>query len=483
MSRTFTLPELAESVVEGEIVAWLVGEGEPVALDQPLVEVMTDKVTVEIPSPFEGVLEAQLAQAGDVLPVGAPLARWSDGGDGSGEASGTGDGDEDRTNDGATATTDEEDDGSSLTLFTASGGGDDGPLPRVRKRPAAAQAGATGSGDSAPGAPDQAASTTASTAASTAARGPWGRPLAVPAARRRARELGVPLERVLGSGPHGRIRLEDVDASAPGGGAAPSGAAPGAAASAAAGATYAGSPLRAAPDGPEEARSPLRGLRRIVAQQMMHSHLSTVRTLHVDEADVSELVALRARLKPRAEARGVRLTYLPFVLRALVATLARHPRLNAWWDETTEEVVEARDAHVGVAVDSPRGLVVPVVRDASRRTLLDLAAETNRLAAAARDGTLAPDEVRGGTFSVTNVGAIGGLFSFPIIQAPQAAVLGVHAIKKRPVVLEDDAIVARSMLYLSLSFDHRLVDGADAVRFTNDLIRLLEAPEALLLDA
>ena len=216
---------------------------------------------------------------------------------------------------------------------------------------------------------------------------------------------------------------------------------------------------------------------------MAESHRTAVRTLHVDEADVSRLVDLRGRLKDRAAARGVSLSYLPFVMRALVQALAAFPMLNARMDEEAEAIVRFRDVHLGLAVATERGLVVPVIRDASRRSVLDLAAEAGRLAAAARAGGLTADEVRGGTFSVTNIGSIGGLFSFPIINAPEAAILGVHSIKRRPVVLEDDTIVARSMLYLSLSFDHRLVDGAEAALFTRHLIELLEEPEAMLLDA
>lgn len=337
---------------------------------------------------------------------------------------------------------------------------DDGPLPQVRKP-----------SRDAPSAPDSAARPPTGAAGPAAARGPYGRPLAVPAARRRARELGVSLNELAGSGPHGRIRVADVeegtthvgvDAGANGGGVR--------------------SALRPAPDGPEETREPLRGLRRVIAKQMMASHLGTVRTLHVDEADMTALVALRQRLKPWAEARGVRLTYLPFVLRAVTAALAEYPTLNAELDEERDEVVRYRDVHLSLAVSTERGLMVPVIRDASRRGVLDLAAEAGRLAEAAREGTLGGEEVRGGTFSVTNIGAIGGTFSFPIIHAPQAAILGVHAIKKRPVVLPDDTIAPRSMTYLSLSFDHRLVDGAEAASFTNRLIASLETPETLLLD-
>jgi 2-oxoisovalerate dehydrogenase E2 component (dihydrolipoyl transacylase) len=304
-----------------------------------------------------------------------------------------------------------------------------------------------------------------------ALRGAYGRVVAVPAARRLARELGVPIEQVLGSGPAGRVRVDDVRAQqgrvAPAAGGLPSAVRP------------------TTPKGYEdrERRVPLRGVRRAIAQQMVASHLHSVRTLHVDEADVTELVRLRERLKPRAEARGVRLSYLPLIMKAVGQVLPSFPALASAYDEVTQEIVLRDYVNLGMAVSTDVGLVVPVVRDVDRKPLIDVAEELQGLAAKAREGELAPDDVRGGTFTITNIGSVGGLFSFPIINVPEAAILGVHAIRKRPVVLSDDSIVPRPMLYLSLSFDHRLVDGVDAARFTNGLIELLQEPEAMLLDA
>ncbi len=230
-----------------------------------------------------------------------------------------------------------------------------------------------------------------------------------------------------------------------------------------------------------ETRVPMRGLRRAISNQMVASHLQTVRTLHVDEADVTGLVALRAKLKPLAEKQGVKLSYLPFIMKATVAALKAFPVLNSSLDEDKSEVVLKRFYNLGLAVATEAGLVVPVMRDVDKKSLLEVADDVNTLAAKARDGKLAPEDVKGGTFSVTNIGSLGGLFSFPIINTPEAAILGVHSIKKRPVVLPDDSIAARQMLYLSLSFDHRLVDGAEAAGFTSYLIELLETPEALML--
>ncbi len=231
-----------------------------------------------------------------------------------------------------------------------------------------------------------------------------------------------------------------------------------------------------------EERVPLRGLRRVIANQMVASHLHAVRTLHVDEADVTDLVALREKLKPRAAARGVKLSYLPFVMKAVATALSEYPALNSSLDDVNGEIVRKRYYNLGMAVATDAGLVVPVLRDVDQRTIMELAAEVNRLAEVAKAGKLTIEELKGGTFSITNIGSLGGLFSFPIINVPEAAILGVHSIKKRPVVLEDDSIVARQMLYLSLSFDHRLVDGAEASLFTSRVIDLLENPETMMLD-
>lgn len=483
MAREFRLPELAESVVEGEIIRWLVNEGDVVIDDQPLVEVMTDKVTVELPSPFAGVLLQQVAKEGDVVPVHDVIALFADAGEGA--AAGAGSAPAARHTQASTATSSvgsasgegsvppnlqghEErsivesgaagpaDDGSSLSLFTPGAEPAAEPFMRVQRGSGGAPAGVA--------APAPPATIVGQQQGVTAtARGPYGRVLAVPAARKLARELNVDIDDVEGSGPNGRIRVDDVrhhSSSVAGEGKAAAG--------------------RALLE--REERIPLRGLRRAIAAQMVASHLQAVRTLHVDEADASALVTLRQRLKPLAEARGVRLSYLPFIMKAVTAALQAYPVVNSSLDEEAGEIIRKHYYNLGMAVATDNGLVVPVVKDVDQRSILELAQEINRLAAAAREGKLKPDEVKGGTFSITNIGSLGGLFSFPIINIPEAAILGVHSIKKRPVVLEDDSIVARSMLYLSLAFDHRLIDGAEGSLFTSEVIRLIETPEAMMLD-
>lgn len=459
MSKEFLLPELAESVVEGEIVKWLVEEGETVAEDQPLVEVMTDKVTVELPSPFAGVLEKRLAAEGDVVAVHAPIALFADGAVAPQPA------EPEAESEAENVQAQEErsivepgnvvkDDGENLSLFKPSAALDEGPVVQVRKGGAAVL--------------DKKAADTKAVAKKVT--GPYGRVLAVPAARKLARDLGLDIAEVAGSGPNGRVRVDDVKAHAdtPQAPATPE-------------------TKRVAYQTPEdhadlEERIPVRGLRRAISSQMLASHLQTVRTLHVDEADVTSLVELRARLKPVAEERGVKLSYLPFIMKAVVAALKRFPIINSSLDEQTSEIVRKHYYNLGVAVATDSGLVVPVVHDVDSKSILELAEDIAALAEKSRDGKLAPGDIKNGTFSITNIGTLGGLFSFPIINVPEAAILGVHSIKKRPVVLPDDSIAARQMLYLSLSFDHRIIDGAEAAMFTSALIKLLEIPESLMLE-
>ena len=467
MARELLLPELAESVVEGEIIKWLVDEGDLVAEDQPVVEVMTDKVTVELPSPFAGVLQKHMAAEGDIVKVHEVIALFSDGADGVAELDRVPQpapsahvplqAEEERSlvEGGAVA----EDDGEGLSLFKPGDKLTDDQLITIRRPPAANAGAAAGPAAAALRAP-------------SGARGPYGRVLAVPAARRLAREMNVDIEGVAGSGPNGRVRVEDVRQHAAQGSGAAVGAVQREVRPYQSPAGYADL----------EERVPVRGLRRLIAGQMVASHLQAVRTLHVDEADVSRLVELRQRLKPMAERRGVKLSYLPFILKAVVAALAENPALNASFDEAANEIVVKRYYNIGMAVATEAGLIVPVIKAVDQLSIIELAAEVQRLAEGARTGKLASDDVKGGTFSITNIGSLGGLFSFPIINVPEAAILGVHSIKKRPVVLEDDSIVARSMIYLSLSFDHRLVDGAEGARFTGRVIELLETPEALFLD-
>jgi 2-oxoisovalerate dehydrogenase E2 component (dihydrolipoyl transacylase) len=504
------LPELAESVVEGEILKWLVSEGDTIALEQPLCEVMTDKVTVELPSPVAGVLHRRLAGEGDVVAVHAAIALIDETGGAAPEASAPAPAPQ------ATATqapsiqapsiqaqeereqiagAPEDRGGSIVEAGHLAGKTDDDASSLFKAFASDERVQVQGLGVR--GAP-AAQATPAQPARAD------GRVLAVPAARQLARELNVTLADVRGSGPNGRIRVGDVLAHHQGAGeaaSAPAVPAPASAAPAAAPAASAPAPTAPAakgaggmpvapvqyrtPKGYEhlEDRVPLRGMRRAISNQMQASHLYTVRTLTVDEVNLSKLVEFRARVKDDAAAAGVKLSYLPFIFRAVAAALRKYPSLNTSFDEATQEIVQKRYYNLGMAVATDAGLTVPVIRDVNHKSLFDLAREVTDVAGRAQAGKLQADELAGSTFSVTNIGSIGALFSFPIINVPDAAILGIHSIVKRPIVDEYDNIVVAHMMYLSLSFDHRLVDGAEAARFCKEVIRLLENPDRLMLEA
>lgn len=301
--------------------------------------------------------------------------------------------------------------------------------------------------------------------------------MAAPAVRKLARELGVDLHNVRGSGDGGRIRSEDVKRVAASIGGATTGATRGPAAAVESGRAEA-RPLQ--PSGQAE-RVPLRGLRRAIADRMIQSKHTAAHTLHVDEADLTELVALRASAKELAAARGVKLTYLPFFVRAVCYALKKYPYMNSSLDDAAHEIVLKKDYNIGIAANTDNGLVVPVVHNADRLTIFELANAINALADKARAGKLAHDDIVGGTFTITNVGSVGGLFTFPVINYPEVGILGTHGIQERPVV-RNGQIVIRHMMYLSISFDHRVVDGALAARFVREVADYLASPALMLME-
>jgi pyruvate dehydrogenase E2 component (dihydrolipoamide acetyltransferase) len=281
---------------------------------------------------------------------------------------------------------------------------------------------------------------------------------AAPAVRALARQLGVQVEDLRGSGPGGRVTSDDVRRAANGGGAAPRPAA---------------TPASSAGASGGEERIPLRGLRRKIAEHMRHSLDTAAHFTFVGECDMTAVVEHQARTKPAAAARGTSLTYLAYVLKALVEPVRQFPLLNASLDDWSHEIVLKRAFHVGIAAATSEGLTVPVVRDVDRLPLLGIAAEIQRLANAARTNKLKMDELQGGTFTVTTTGAKGGLLATPIIHHPQVAILGVHEVKKKPAVVNDQ-VVARDMTNLSLSLDHRVVDGAVGAEFLYAVIARLQ---------
>ncbi|MFN3265550.1 MAG: dihydrolipoamide acetyltransferase family protein [Deinococcales bacterium] len=472
MSKEMLLPMMAESIVEAEILKWLVKEGDTVTEGQMLLEVMTDKVTTEVPAPFGGKLEKILAKEGSVIDVKKPVAIIGD--------------------------------GSSAAVAA--------PAAQAPAAKPAAKSG--GLGDDSQSATESAtnssygintktvaidfgntAKAASSAAVKTAGVNKFGRPLAVPAARKLAREVGIDIMEVPGSGPNGRVGVEDVkdyvelvSTSTYGGSvvapSAPAASVPSVAPASTQGGMPVPPPQYRTPKGLEqlETRTPLRGMRRVISNSMVASHLYTVRTLTVDEVNLSALVDVRERLKPVAEKAGVKLTYLPFIFKAVASALKAFPNVNSSLDEAAQEVVHKQYYNIGCAVDTEAGLIVPVVKNVDSKSVLEIAKSITDLAGKAREGKLAPDEISGSSFAVTNIGSAGSLLSFPIINAPDAAILGVHTIVDRPIV-KDGQIVIGKMMYLSLSFDHRLIDGAEAARFVKHLTRLLESPDLLLLEA
>jgi pyruvate dehydrogenase E2 component (dihydrolipoamide acetyltransferase) len=531
MVREFKLPDVGEGLTEAEIVSWLVEPGDTVSEDQPVAEVETDKAVVEVPAPVNGTVREILAEEGEMVPVGEVIITF----DVEGEP--------------VEPIEDE--------------GADAEPAEAEEVESAVSEADASGDG--------------ASTDGEASAKG--GRVFAAPTARRLARELGVDIETVAGSGPGGRVTESDVRAAAEsgsepepepseteaeaesepksavksatrrrtddGGEPAPADAHPGGAPEAAgrdrtlaAPATrqvaeeegvdiddvptdeikdgepfvdaeqvreYAeaqraaqaadtqavqqeagGATAEAAPDTEttpegEVERVPYRGVRRTIGKAMENSKYTAPHVTHHDTVVVDDLVDTRARLKSKAEERGIKLTYMPFIVKAIVAALKEYPVLNSQLNEDEEEILVKHYHNIGIAVATDAGLMVPVVKGAGEKDMLTIASDVNELASKARDRSISREEMQGGTFSITNFGAIGGEYATPIINYPETAILGLGELKQRPVV-EDGEVVAKHTIPISLSIDHRVIDGADAAQFANTLMEYLRNPELLLLE-
>jgi pyruvate dehydrogenase E2 component (dihydrolipoamide acetyltransferase) len=431
MAFDFYMPDIGEGVVEGEIVGWKVKEGDKVKLDQPLVEVMTDKATVELPSPRAGTIKKINFKDGEICPVGKILVVI------------------------------EEEGGS------ASAGNGNGKKPAASDEPARPHHG------SPPPAMHAKAATTTSGGGSievvdvTESR---DRVLATPATRRLARELGVEIGHVPATGKHGRVTTEDVrrfkDSPQP--------------ASSRGSATPSYAPMSVAKGGEEE-RIPLRGMRKRIADSMTRSKATAAHFTYVEEIDMTELVAVRDRAKSRASERGVKLNYLPFIVKAVVSGLKKWPMLNASLDESTQEIVRKKYYHIGIAAQGPHGLVVTVVREADKRSIFDLSKEIDRLADAVRNNTATREELTGSTFTISSLGKLGGVLATPIINFPEVAIIGVHKIEEKPAV-RNGQIVIRHLMNLSISVDHRLADGWDGAMFLQDVKSLLEDPTTMFME-
>jgi 2-oxoisovalerate dehydrogenase E2 component (dihydrolipoyl transacylase) len=405
MSRyVFKLPDLGEGAVDAEVVAWRVSAGEQVQEDQPLVEMLTQKATVEVPAPVAGRVLSTTGAPGDRVAVGAELAVFE---------------------------------------TAAAAGAEAAPSPRET-----------------PAAPAPKPAPAAPAAAAAQDPGPTRERVATsPAIRRRAREAGIDLGRIAGSGPNGRIVLSDLEAqlnSQKSGGAARS------------------------ESGPEVREIAVNGLRRLIAEQVSQSARTIPHFAYVEEVDVTALESLREQLNAGSGAAGGALTYLPFIVLGLVRALVQHPHCNARYDAARQMLLQYRAVHVGIAVQTPQGLKVPVIRDAQDLSLREIDAEIRRLSAAARDGRARPAELTGSTITVTSLGKLGGIASTPIINQPELAIIGVNRAVERAVV-RAGVIAVRRMMNLSSSFDHRFIDGFDAARLIQTLRELLEQPAMLFI--
>lgn len=418
MAFEFKLPDIGEGVHEGEILKWLVKEGDVVKEDQPLVEIMTDKVNAAIPSPRAGKILKRFGKEGEVIRVGAVL----------------------------------------LVIGEA---GESAPASAPAAHAAPAQP-----------APERGVSMGAAPAAA-----PTGKAQATPAVRKLAREVGVNIDAVPGSGPGGRVTEADVKSFASG--AKAPAAAPTKVTAAPLATRPAPAPTAIAP-GEREERIALRGMRKRIADHMHEARAHAAHFTYVDEAEMTAIVELRESAKKVAESKGVKLTFLPFIIKAVTHALKDHPMLNASLDEAKQEIVAKRYYNIGMAANTDQGLVVPVIHDADRKSIMELARDVEALAERARTNKLSLADIQGSTFTITSVGKLGGVISTPIVNYPEVAILGVNKIDKKAVV-RDDKIVIRDMMNLSLSLDHRVVDGYVGAVFLADVIKYLEDPNHFLL--
>ena len=413
--HVFILPDIGEGVVEGEVVQWHVSVGDAVKEDDPIVDVMTDKASVTIPSPVNGVVSSLSGGVGDMIAVGSTLVEF----------------DSDDTPPAAepVAATEPEVEAASE------------PEPEPEPEPASEP-------DPEP-APAPAA--------------PSGRALASPALRRRAREAGIDIAQISGSGPSGRIRNADLDAFI-----------------AADGSVTGTEPTAQSAKRTDVTEVKVVGLRRKIAEQMTTSKTRIAHFSYFEEADVTELETLRRTLNASRDVTQPKLTYLPFIMLALSKIMPDHPECNATYDDQAGVVMRHGAVHIGIATQTERGLYVPVVKHVEAMDAWQAAEEMQRVAGAARDGTASLDDLTGSTFTITSLGRDGGLGATPIINHPEVAILGVHKAREMPVV-RDGQIVVRRIMNLSSSFDHRVVDGADGAALIQHLKRMLENPALIFM--
>lgn len=450
-TQNVKLPDVGEGVTEGELVRWLVKIGDTVKADQPVVELMTDKATVEVPSPFAGTVKELKYKEGDVVPIESVLLVLDT--DGAKSAGG------------ATAAPEQ----------VKTPVKKDAPKQEAPAMQAAAQQ-MTNTPTRPVGASSGGAGASASASADFYPPVAGANVLATPATRRLARETGVDINQIQGTGIAGRVTRDDVSKAkggAPGGASAP---------------TAARVPMKDIPrpsvpsqGGSMEERVPLRGIRKKIAENMqMAKHIVPHFTL-MEEARVDQLVLMRTQAKEHAEKYGVKVTYLPFIMKALIATCREFPMFNASMDDAAAEIVYKKYFNIGFAADTPNGLMVPVVKNADFKTVLQMSQEVQELAGKARDGKLALDDMKGASITVTNIGSVGGLYATPIINHPEVAILGVYKIQDKPVWNGKEFERAQYMNF-TITCDHRLIDGAVAANFMKAFVARIENPSQLILD-
>jgi len=439
MAEQFILPDLGEGIHEAQIVSILVHEGDVVQEDQPLMEVETDKAAVEIPSPLAGKVVTIHVQAGQTVNVGDVMVTF----------------------------------------------GNDTPAAAPAAPPKVPPRAAPPPQTVPPQAAAPAARSAAAAPAGAASPAKAGKPAKVaasPAVRRRAKELGIDLAAMQGTGPGGRVTQADLDGAASGKPAAPAERAGAQAATLAPAVSMA--PDSELPDfskwGPIR-REPISQIRKTISNHMARSEAMNVHVMHHDLADVEMLEQLRKDHNLRKQESDPKLTLLPFVIKAVHAAMRRYPMFNASFDHARNEIIYKDYFHYGIAVDTPRGLIVPVIRDVDRKSIRALATELIEIGEKTRKSSFTIDELRGGSFTITNIGSLGGIVSTPIINYPEVAILGLGKAEMKAVVVGGE-VVARYTLPLNLSFDHRATDGADAARFVGEIKSYLEVPGRLLLE-
>ncbi len=446
--KNVELPEIGEGVNEGELVGWLVQPGDTIEVDQPVVELMTDKATVEVPSTVAGKVKDLKFSEGDTIEVGQTIITVEEGAGGEEQAE-------------ASSKEDKQESSSNQSQQQAPQQQAPQNQQQEAPRPMAASGSQSGGGMETINPPVAAENV-----------------LATPSTRRLARESNVDINNVKGTGLAGRVTREDVLAASSGAGAVAAGAPTTAQQSKSSTPTW--TPPQNFTTGGEE-RVPLKGIRKKIAENMQMAKRVVPHFTLMDEANVTKLIEMRQELKPQAEKMGVKITYLPFVMKALMATVREFPKFNGMIDDAAQEIVYKKYFNVGFAADTPNGLLVPVIKNADQKTIYQLSQEIVDLATRARDGKLALDEMKGATFTITNIGSVGGTYATPIINHPEVAIFGMYKIQERPIIKEGELDVA-SFMNFTVTCDHRLIDGAEAARFLAAFIARIESPGRLMMD-